>query len=62
LCRNDKEIGNGKWKGNHLISQEQIQGTQEITVLNLLCMTNIAGAIDFIYPERFNKSNKLPAD
>ena len=35
-------------RGNNLISQDQTQGTQEITVQNVLCITNLADAIDFI--------------
>jgi len=50
-------IREGRWQGNHLISQGLTQGTQEITMPNVLCITNLADKIDFIYPERFNTPN-----
>jgi len=51
------KIGEWKWKGYNRISQEQKQGTQEITMANNLCITNLVDAIDFIFPQRFNSPN-----
>jgi len=50
-------IGATRWKGNHLICQRKTQGTQEITMPNVLCITNLADAIDFIDSDRFNTPN-----